>query len=139
MSETDAAPDAVERSETDDPRLAVRGARVGGPPFGPEFFTTVLAERVTAACDGRPEEVPVVELHLADGYTLDLCSIPAVGPGWLAAEAYRDKETCEEMDLMFVPYALVTRVTVSMWHRNQRPLGFRIDGSHRDRDASDRE
>lgn len=98
-----------------------------GPPFGPEFFATVLAARVHAACDGHPDGVPVVELHLADGMTLDVCHIPAIERQWLAAEVYRDKETCEEMDLMFVPYAFLTRVTVSMWHRNQRPIGFRLE------------
>jgi hypothetical protein len=98
-----------------------------GPPFGPEFFTTVLIERVRVACDGHPDEVPVVELHLADGYILDLCHIPMIERQWLAAQAYRDKEICKEMDLMFIPYPLVTRVTVSMWHRNQRPIGFVLD------------
>lgn len=96
----------------------------GGPPFGPAFFATVLADRVRAACDGHPGSVPVVELHLADGLTLDLCHVPAVEAQWLAVVAYRDRETCEEMDLMFVPYGLITRVTVSMWHPNQRPIGF---------------
>lgn len=96
----------------------------GGPPFGPAFFATVLADRVRAACDGHPEQVPVVELHLADGLTLDLCHIPGLEAQWLAAEAYRDRETCEEMDLVFVPYGMITRVTVSMWHPSQRPIGF---------------
>ncbi len=98
----------------------------GGPPFGPEFFTTVLAESVRAECEGRPEAVPVVELHLADGYTLDLCHIPGITPQWMAAHAYRDRETCAEMDLLFVPYGLIARVTVSLWHRSQRPVGFQL-------------
>lgn len=102
-----------------------------GPPFGSEFFATVLAERVRAECQGRPEVVPVVELQLADGYTVDLCHIPGIGPQWIAAHGYRDRETCEEMDLQFIPYGLVTRVTISLWHRSQRPIGFQLDdGSH---------
>ncbi len=99
-----------------------------GPPFGPAFFATVLADRVRAACEGQPEHVPVVELHLADGLTLDLCHIPGIEPQWLAVQAYRDRETCDEMDLVFVPYGLITRVTVSMWHPNQRPIGFQLTG-----------
>lgn len=97
-----------------------------GPPFGPAFFATVLADRVRAACEGQPDHVPVVELQLADGLTLDLCHVPGTGPQWAAVQAYRDRETCEEMDLVFVPYALITRVTVSMWHPNQRPIGFQL-------------
>lgn len=98
----------------------------GGPPFGPAFFTTVLLDRVRASCDGHPGDVPVVELHLADGLTLDLCHIPGVEAQWLAADVYRDRETCEEMDLVFVPYGLITRITVSMWHPSQRPIGFAL-------------
>ncbi len=97
-----------------------------GPPFGPAFFATILADRVRAACEGQPEHIPVVELQLADGLTLDLCHVPGIEPQWLAVQAYRDRETCEEMDLVFVPYALITRVTVSMWHPNQRPIGFQL-------------
>lgn len=109
------------------------GTAMSGPPFGPEFFATVLLDRVRTACDGHPGEVPVVELHLSDGYTLDLCHIPAVDRRWLAAQAYRDRETCEEMDLLFVPYALVARVTVSMWHPRQRPIGFVLNHESQDR------
>lgn len=105
-------------------REAPQPVAQAGPPFGPAFFATVLHDRVRAACDGHPELVPVVELHLADGLTLDLCHIPDLEAQWLAAEAYRDRERCEEMDLVFVPYGMITRVTVSMWHPNQRPIGF---------------
>lgn len=97
---------------------------VGGPPFGVEFFASVLAERVRAVCEGEPELVPVVELHLADGFTPDVCHIPVLTPSWMMALAYRDKETCEVMDTLFIPYAMVMRVTVSTWHRSQRPAGF---------------
>ena len=86
----------------------------------------MLRDRVRSACDGHPQLVPVVQLHLADGMTLDVCHIPALDPQWLAAQFYRDMETCEEMDLMFVPYGPITRVSVSMWHRSQRPIGFRL-------------
>jgi len=98
-----------------------------GPPFGPSFFLSVLDDRVREQCDQHPESVPVVELHLGDGTMLDLCHVPGLGPQWLAAQFYRDRETCEEMDVTFVPYGLITRVTISMWHRNQRTAGFDLD------------
>lgn len=95
-----------------------------GPPFGPEFFMSVLKDRVRQECDQQPDGIPVVELHLGDGTTLDLCHVPGVGPQWIAAQFYRDRETCTDMDLSFVPFGLINRVTVSMWHRSQRSLGF---------------
>lgn len=97
-----------------------------GPPFGMEFFASVLTDRVRVICDGAPEQIPVVELHLADGFTPDVCHIPVLTPTWMVVLAYRDKETCKEMDTMFIPYAMVMRVTVSVWHRNQRPAGFTL-------------
>lgn len=121
---------AAESAETRPPDEAsvgeLKASAAAGPPFGPAFFVTVLEDRVRAECDGNPEAVPVVDLHLADGAKLDLCHIPSVQPQWLAAQVYRDVETCEDMDLMFVPYGLVTRVTVSMWHPSQRRIGFRL-------------
>jgi len=100
-----------------------------GPPFGPAFFLTVLADRVQQQCKQQPDAIPVVELHLADGTTLDLCHVAGVGPQWIAALYYRDRETCEEMDTAFVPYGLITRLTISMWHRSQRKIGFDVEHS----------
>lgn len=97
-----------------------------GPPFGPEFFRAVLPDRVGTLCAGQPELTPVVELHLADGYTTDVCHVLSLGPDWLVANVFRDKETCEEMDLIFLPYSLVMRVTVSLHHPAQRPAGFQL-------------
>lgn len=97
-----------------------------GPPFGPEFFRAVLPDRVATFCAGQPELTPVVELHLADGYAPNVCHVLSLGPDWLVANVFRDKETCEEMDLVFLPYALVTRVTVSLHHPAQRPAGFQL-------------
>jgi hypothetical protein len=98
-----------------------------GPPFGPSFFLTVLADRVREQCDLQPESIPVVELHLGDGVTLDLCHVAGLGPQWVGAQFYRDRETCTDMDVAFVPYGLITRVTLSMWHRSQRPIGFDLE------------
>lgn len=97
--------------------------------FGPQFFKQVLPDRVRAACAGHPERVPAVELHLADGPTLDLCHVPTVEPAWFAATVFRDHQTCEDMDLVFVPYTMVMRVTILLWPRSQRPAGFALPPS----------
>ncbi len=127
MADHETTNGVTDESVAPDPR-AVQTLSAAGPPFDSAFFVSILGDRVRAACDGHPEAVPVVELHLADGTILDLCHIPGGEVRWLAAKVYRDRETCEEMDLMFVPYGLVTRITVSMWHRNQRAIGFNLEG-----------
>jgi hypothetical protein len=96
------------------------------PPFGAEFFQTVLRDRVRDSCSDRAEELPVVQLRLADGSTLDLCHIVTVERLWFSVQAFRDPETGDEMDLVFVPYETVTRVTLSMLPQHQRPIGFRV-------------
>lgn len=99
-----------------------------GPPFGLRFFRTVLKDRVREHFGARPENVPVVQLRLADGTTYDVCQIEAVERRWLAIEAYRDPETCEDTDLVFIPYETVTRVMVSDRPQRERPIGFRVGG-----------
>lgn len=101
----------------------------GASIFGAGFFATVLPERGLQACQGKPEAVPVVKLHLANGTILDLCHIPHMGPGWFAAHYYREIEKCDDMDLAFVPYQLVLLVTVSAQHRSARHLGFDATGA----------
>lgn len=105
---------------------AERPAPMSGVPFGPQFFQQVLPDRVRAMCDGQPEQVPVVQLHLADGTAPDLCHVSTLEPAWFAADVFRDHETCEDMDMVFVPYSLVMRVTVSLRHRSQRAAGFEL-------------
>jgi hypothetical protein len=94
----------------------------------------VLTEHVRSVRYGHSNDVPVVELDLTDGYRPDLCHVSIIEEQWMTAQAYRDKEPCKEMDLMFVPYALVTRVSVSMWHRSQRLTGFVLDHAPADRE-----
>lgn len=46
--------------------------------FDQTFYATVLPDLVKAECAGQPGTVPVVELRLVDGTTLDVCHIPGV-------------------------------------------------------------
>lgn len=101
-------------------------ARFAGAPFDAAFFGDVLPERVKQQCQGQPENVPVVWLQLADGRVFDVCHIAQFAPAWMALFYYRDTTTCEEMDLVFLPYGLVTTVTVSLHHKAKRPAGFDV-------------
>lgn len=72
--------------------VAVAAPPGGGPTFGVEFFASVLAGRVRSIWEGAPELVPVVEFHLADGFTADICHIPVLAPAWMAALVPRQRD-----------------------------------------------
>ena len=97
--------------------------------FDADFFRAFLPGRVQAECRARPELVPVVRISLADGTALDVCHISHLADTWMAVAYFRDVETCQEMDLAFFGYAIVTRVTLSLHHRTARKLGFKA-GTH---------
>ncbi len=107
------------------PETSATESPLSGPPFDAEFFTTVLAERVSAVCATDPGATSVVLVHLADGTVLDVCHIEQLLPRWMAAMVFRETGDDDEMDLVLVPYALVTRVTISLRPAAQRPIGFR--------------
>lgn len=92
--------------------------------FDATFFSGFLGERARALCARQPDRVPVVLLHLADGSILDLCHIEELFPDWMGGTIYSDPKSCDRMDLVFVPYALITRVTVSLPSVHERRIGF---------------
>ena len=96
-------------------------------PFDGPFFQTVFPERIQAACPGSSGIIPVVLLQLADGHILDLCHIDLLTPQWMAVEAFRDNASCEEMDVVFVPYEMIALITISRQSPSQRRLGFRLE------------
>lgn len=98
-------------------------------PFDGPFFQTIFPERIQAACPGSSGTIPVVLLQLADGRILDLCHIDLLTPQWMAVEAFRDTASCDEMDVVFVPYEMIALVTISRRSPSQRRLGFRLENS----------
>lgn len=108
-------------------RVEVRPG-IPGPVFGPDFYVTVLPDRVMSQCQGDPNSVPVVNLNLANGRTLDLCHITHLTDRWMAVQYFRDSENCDDMDVAFLPYDLVMMVTVSVHHSGERPIGFNVEG-----------
>ncbi|MBI4200257.1 MAG: hypothetical protein HY535_07280 [Chloroflexi bacterium] len=94
--------------------------------FDAGFFQQVLPERVALECEGHPESVPVVQVHLANGTVLDLCHIVHLADAWFAVQHFRDARTCADMDTVFLPYGLVAMVTVSLHHPASRRVGFSV-------------
>jgi len=98
-------------------------------PFGASFFCTVLFDRVWALCHGSSPGVPIVQLHLVDGSVLDLCHVTQLAPQWISVAVFREVPSCDDMDLVFVPYAAIHRVTISARPPAERPIGFQMDRS----------
>jgi hypothetical protein len=91
------------------------------------FFQTIFPERLVAACQAHSEEVPVVLLQLADERELDLCHIELLAPEWMAAAVFRNTASCDDMDMVFVPYEMITRVTLTHRNAKERHLGFQSE------------
>ncbi len=47
----------------------------------------------------------------------------------MAAAVFRDGASCEEMDTVLVPYALILRITLSKRAAPERRMGFQLDKS----------
>ncbi|MBI4311016.1 MAG: hypothetical protein HY681_04460 [Chloroflexi bacterium] len=94
--------------------------------FDARFYHEVLPERLLAECKLRPGDTLVVVLQLADGAALDLCHLVHLGEEWFSVQYFRDAESCDDMDLAFLPYELVKMVTVSLRHPSARRIGFSL-------------
>lgn len=94
--------------------------------FDANFFRMVLPESVRQACQGQPEHVPVVELHLPDSLTLDVCHIETLASTWLAVAYYRNPNENSDVETAFLPYPLVQWVTISVHPPHARHIGFDI-------------
>lgn len=95
--------------------------------FDRTFYRGALPERVEQQCAMKTGQIPVVELRLADGATLDICHIVHLAEPWFAVAYYRDAANCDDMDLVFLPYQAVTRVALSMHDPRSRRLGFKLE------------
>jgi len=104
-------------------------AELAAPAFGLPFFGTILSSRFESHCSGTGPEVPQVLLHLVGGAVLDVCHVVEFTPRWIATAVFRDDRSCEQMDLEFVPYELILRVTLSSRPAEERRLGFDVQRS----------
>lgn len=91
------------------------------------FYAQVLNDLMLKECRARPGQVPVVHLHLGDNSIVDVCHIVQLAPAWICVAFYRDPESCDDMDFAFLPYGLVSRLTVSFHPAESRKLGFHVE------------
>lgn len=95
--------------------------------FDSEFYASALPEMVLRECSRQAGCTPVVQLHLLDSTVLEVCDVLELGPAWLSI-AYHRAGTCTGADFVFLPYASVTRASVSLHAPQARRLGFRHTG-----------
>lgn len=94
--------------------------------FDAKFYQAVLPESVQQHCSATPEHVPVVELHLPDGTTLDVCHIETLADTWFAVVYFRNLMAGDDVDRAFLPYPLVQWITVSAHPPHVRRIGFDV-------------
>ncbi len=98
----------------------------GGAPFDLAFFVTVFPEHVRQVCPNESGRKVAVLLHLTDGTVLDLCHVAVASNRWIAAAVFRNGG-CDSMDMVFVPFETIQRITVSEKEASDRHLGFAAD------------
>ena len=92
-------------------------------PFGPSFFLGQLGRFVRDHCPDPSEQLPVVEIHLIDGGTLDLCHIIGVSSQWVML-AVHDGAGGDEMSIELVPFGFVRGVSIRSRHAKGESAGF---------------
>jgi hypothetical protein len=99
-----------------------------GPPFGPAFFLGQLRAFILDRCPAPEAGLPLVEIHLFDGETLDLCHVVGVASPWVALavnERVRGSPA-PRMRTEIVPYACIVRVTVRTALAETSRVGFDV-------------
>ena len=92
--------------------------------FGPSFFLGHLGRFVRDRCPEASENLPLVEVRLANGETLDVCHIIGVSPRWVML-AVRDATSHRDgMAVELVPYEIVHRVGIATRHGEGSSIGF---------------
>lgn len=85
------------------------GGDAGGPPFRRAFFSTILGEIL--AKSGDPNGFTLT-LLLADGTSLDVCSIEDLTDDYLSVRCYQSDDSCG-LGLDLVPYGMIYRVQLT--------------------------
>lgn len=94
--------------------------------FGPVFFLTQLRGFVRDRCPDAAEIMPVVELHLHSGESLDICHVIGIAPRCGALAVYEEDESTgsRAMRTELVPYESIVRVTIRTVRPTSPHMGF---------------
>ncbi|MBL8880899.1 MAG: hypothetical protein JNG88_17435 [Phycisphaerales bacterium] len=94
--------------------------------FGPVFFLTQLRGFVRDRCPDAAEMMPVVELHLHSGESLDICHVIGVAARCVALAVYEEDESngSRAMRTELVPYESIIRVTIRTVRPTTPHMGF---------------
>ena len=92
--------------------------------FGPSFFLGNLGRFVRDRCPESNEYLPVVQVHLSGGETLDVCHIIGVSPRWLMLAVHDLDNQRDAMAVELVPYEAIRRVSIRSRHADSPSIGF---------------
>ena len=92
--------------------------------FDSQFFAQILPQHVRSLVQRHQGKVPVLELHLAGGVTLDLCHVIRLADTWVAVAHFCRDDPEDNTDVAFIPYQTIARVTISMRDTAERRIGF---------------
>ena len=93
-------------------------------PFGPSFFLGDLGRFVRDRCPDPKENLPLVEIRLADGETLDVCHIIGVAPQWVMLAVRDPGSQHDGMAVELVPYPMIRHVRVGTRRASGSTIGF---------------
>ena len=92
--------------------------------FGPSFFLGHLGRFVRDHCPDAGENLPVVQVRLADGETLDVCHIIGVSPRWVVLAIHDAANHRDGMAVELVPFEIIRRVRIATRRAENTSIGF---------------
>ena len=93
-------------------------------PFGPSFFLGHLGRFVRDHCPDPEEHLPLVQIRLADGETLDLCHIIGVSPRWVVLAVRDIASHRNEMAVEIASFDMIRGVRISARPPESGAVGF---------------
>src|SRR6476661_4452175 len=92
--------------------------------FDRAFFESLLPAQVQALDAQHPEQTPVLHMHLLDGTVLDIRQLISLADSWLSAAYFIDAANDDAVAVVFLPYSLIARLTVTLPQTAERQIGF---------------